>query len=405
MRVLVFEPKFVGHFLGFAAFTAKAFAQLGCEVTLVFPVDAEGSEQAKIKLADLPENVHVRYTIDVPKLYKRWINADFETEALSLVLDDVPTDHLVIPSGDFVLSGLLKRGGLRKRLKALGGVDLVLHHCHQVYPDMGIRQRCKCFLDRMAVSLAGRIRLLTVDPYAISSESVSHMALWGNPVQPLPHFRETTFDPLQQDEARVSLDLPATGKLLGSIGDLGRRKGTELLIRSFADSEPGENDYLVLFGILSGTAKQALEQQRQLVAAGRILSRDRFVSNDEFHQFFYAMDAIWTGFPHQIGIASTQLYAAEAGRPVISSDYGAVGWLTNEYGLGRTFPGNISSMTEAIRWFHRQEDWQPDPSGLEHLLKYHTTANFNDHMTRAVRQRMKTSATDSRVGAIEEGAL
>ncbi|MGI9455847.1 MAG: glycosyltransferase [Aeoliella sp.] len=405
MRVLLFEPKYVGHFIGFAAVTAQAFSQLGCEVSLVFPVDAADSDQARIKLAELPNNVDVRYTIDVPKLYKRWQNAEFETEALSLVLDEVPTDHLVIPSGDFVLSGLLKRGRLRRRLKALGGVDLVLHHCHQVYPEMGIRQRCKCFLDRMAVSLVRGIRLMTVDPYATSSDSVSHMAIWGNPVQPLAHFREEPCEVHNQQEARASLALPATGKLLGSIGDLGRRKGTELLIESFARSAPGPNDYLVLFGILSGTAKQELQRHAQLVEQGRIITRDQFVSDNEFHQFFSAMDAIWTGFPHQIGIASTQLYAAEAGRPVISSDYGAVGWLTKEYGLGRTFPGNTSAMTEAISWFYRQEDWQPDPKGIERLLSYHTTENFNDQMTRAVRQRMTKSATPSPVDGIKEGAL
>ena len=405
MRVLIFEPKYVGHFLGFAAVTAKAFSQLGCQVTLVFPRKAESTDQASIKLADLPDEVNICYTIDVPKLYMRWINAEFETEALSLVLDEISTDHLVLPSGDFVLSGLLKKGRLRRRLKALGGVDLVLHHCHQVYPDLGIRQRSKCFLDRIAVSLARGIRLMTVDPFATSSDSVSHMAIWGNPVQPLPHFRETILEPRGQDEARSSLGLPSDGKLLGSIGDLGRRKGTELLIKSFARSKPDPNNYLVLFGLLSETAKQELAEHQELVDRGQIISRDRFVSDDEFHQFFPAMDAIWTGFPHQIGIASTQLYAAEAARPVISSDYGAVGWLTNEYGLGRTFPGNVKSMASAIRWFQQQEDWRPNPDGLERLLDYHTTENFNEHMTRAVRQRMAMPMSDAPIGTVKEEAI
>lgn len=392
MRVLIFEPKYVGHFLGFAAVTAKAFAELGCQVTMLFPQDAQGTDQARIKLADLPKNVEVRFSIDVPKLYKRWINATFETKALALALDEETTDHLVLPSGDFILSGLLKNGKLRRRLRALGSVDLVLHNCQQVYPELGVKRRCMCFLDQLAVSLARGIRLHTVDVFATSPTAVSRMSLFGNPVHPLPHFLEITANPPNQLEARSALNLPATGKMLGSIGDLGRRKGTELLIESFARSEPQSNDYLVLFGLLSGTAKQELEKCRRLVDQGQIICRDRFVSDDVFHNFFYAMNAIWAGFPHQIGIASTQLFAALAARPVIASDYGAIGWLTNEYGLGRAFPGNVEAMTAAISWFQKTDEFRPDPKGLRKLLNYHTTENFNQHITRALRQKMSVPA-------------
>lgn len=395
MRVLLFEPKFVGHFLGFAAVTAKAFAELGCEVTMLVPSRARGTTQADIKLGNLPENVRVRYEIDVPKLYKKWENAEFETEALQIALDKYPADHLVLPSGDFILSGLMKHRALRRRLKAMGGTDLVMHSCQQVYPDLGIRQRTLCVLDRIAVSLCQGLRLLTVDPYATSDASVSHMALYGNPVLPLPHFREIPEYHPSKSEARAELDLPEHGRLLGSVGDLGRRKGTELLIESFAQSQPGPQDYLVLFGILSGTAKETLKQNQSLMDQGRIIVRDRFVSDSEFLNFFDAMDSVWCGCPHQVGIASTQLFAAEANRPIISTSYGAIGWLTEEYGLGRTYPGTVAAMSQAIAWFHKTEDWTPDPHGRSRLLSYHTTENFNKHITAGIRKRMPVEASDS----------
>lgn len=403
MRVLIFEPKFVGHFLGFAAVTANAFAQLGCQVTLVVPVNAEGSDPAKVKLANLPDNVEVRFTIDVPKLYKKWTNAKFESRALSIALDEVPTDQLVLPSGDFVLSGLLTNRGLRRRIQLLGGVDLVLHNCEQVYPEIGIKKRCWCILDRLAVSLARGIRLHTVDPFATSSASVSRMGLFGNPVHPLPHFRDAPTNPPSQAAARAELNLPETGKILGSIGDLGRRKGTELLINSFVGSKPKPNNYLAMFGLLSGTAKEILKKNQPLVDSGQIICHDRFVTDREFFNFFYAMDAVWTGFPHQIGIASTQIYAAVAGRPIISSNYGAVGWLTREYGLGRAFPGTLKEMTDAISWFHQTENWSPDREGLDRLLSYHTTENFNRHVTFGVRQKMQPSAGESEAVQVAEG--
>ena len=405
MRVLLFEPKFVGHFLGFAAVTAKAFAELGWHVTMLLPAKARGTDQAKIKLADLPKNVDVRFPIDVPKLYQKWTNAEFESDALSIALDEVPTDHLVIPSGDFILSGLLINGVLRRRVGRLGGVDLVLHNCQQVYPHLGVKQRCRCLWDRLAVSLARGIRLHTVDPFATSKESVSQMALIGNPVRPLPYFLGVPADHPSQEAARRKLDLPTTGRLLGSIGDLGRRKGTELLIESFVRSQPPPESHLVLYGLLSGPVKQVLASHRQLVEQGRIICRDRFVSESDFYHFFYAMDAIWAGFPYQVGIASTQLWAAVAGRPVISSNYGAVGWLTTEYGLGRAFPGTIEEMSAAISWFQQTDRWRPDPKGLEQLLSYHTTENFNYHITSSVRQRLSARSSDGTTVLEEKGAL
>ncbi len=396
MRVLLFEPKFVGHFLGFAATAAEAFAELGCDVTMLVPSRARGTVQAAIKLDNLPKNVDVRYEIDVPKLYKKWENAEFETEALTMALDRYPTDHLVMPSGDFILTGLMKHGSLRRRVKALGGVDLVMHSCQQVYPDLGIRQRTLCIFDRLAVSLARGIRLLTVDPYATSNASVSHMALYGNPVLPLPHFREIPADAPSQAEARAQLGLPPSGRLLGSVGDLGRRKGTELLIESFARSEPGPDDQLLLLGLLSKTAKDKLKEHQHLVDQGNVIFHDRFVTDSEFCSFFFAVDAVWCGFPHQVGIASTQLFAAEANKPIISSNYGAVGWLTEEYGLGRTFPGTIAAMSEAISWFHQTRDWAPDPEGLARLLNLHTTENFKRDLTAGIRQRVPGLRVDRR---------
>ena len=404
MRVLLFEPKFVGHFLGFAAVTARAFAELGCHVTMLLPSKAQGTDQAKIKLVDLPENVDVRFSIDVPKLYQKWTNAKFETDALGIALDDVPTDHLVLPSGDFLLSGLMLKRNLRQRLRRLGGVDLVLHNCQQVYPDLGVKQRCRCLWDRLAVSLARGIRLHTVDPFATSPMAVSQMALFGNPVHPLPHFVDVPADPPSQEAARAALHLPTQGKMLGSIGDLGRRKGTELLIESFVRSQPPSGSHLVLYGLLSGPAKQVLAEHQKMIDQGQIVCHDRFVNDSDFYQFFRAMDAIWAGFPRQVGIASTQLCAAVAGRPVISSNYGGVGWLTNEYGLGRAFPGTITQMSDAISWFQQTDRWRPDPQGLERLLSYHTTENFNYHITAKVRQRLSAPTKNGSLELAEEGA-
>jgi hypothetical protein len=387
MKVLVFEPKFVGHFLGFAAHACNAVRAVGCDVVLSVPQRAADSTQAAVKLGSLEPRVEVDFGFDVPVRYDKWVNARFETAALADQLERHRPDHVVVPSGDFVLPGLLRESRLRRRLGDLG-TDLVLHNPRQVYPGIGKRDRLAGLWDQLAVSMSRRLTLHTVDPFATSKHTAWPLGLWGNPVRPLPHFHDRWPQRPSRTDARRALGLPATGRMLGSIGDLGRRKGTELLIKSFVRADPGPDVALVLFGILSRTAKALLEDLAPWRNSGRIVVRDEFVPECDFRNFLFAVDAIWAGFPWQIGIASTLLHAADAQLPAIASDYGCVGWMTRQYGLGRTYPAEEQAMTDAIRWFEEHTDWRPDPQGTQRLLDYHNTENFERHLTARLRERL-----------------
>ena len=81
MRVLIYEPKYVGHFLGFATWAANAFARLGYDVVFAVPERAVDTQQAKVKLAQVLPSVDLQYVIDVPRQFDKWKNARFEANA------------------------------------------------------------------------------------------------------------------------------------------------------------------------------------------------------------------------------------------------------------------------------------------------------------------------------------
>lgn len=389
MRVLVYEPKFVGHFLGFAAAAARAFAELDCEVTLGLSAHAEKTEPARIKLKDLLPNVSVRFDCDVPKVYKKWTNARLEAQGLEAYLTAERFDWLVVPSGDFLVPGLLLNRGVRRRVSRLSGADLVLHNCRSAYPQIGLREWPGVWVDRLAVTRCSRHRLLTVDEYVVSGAAPGKIGIRGNPVSRLPHFFDRREPPVDQRRARKQLGLAADAAWIGSAGDLGRRKGTELLIEGFAHSCGESDTRLALFGLLSSSAKESLQRHPTLVGQGRIVTHDRYVADEEFADFFPAMDVVWTGYPRQVGMASTLLFAADAGRPVIAIDYGGVGWSVREYQLGVVCRPDSESVSSAIRSSLRDK---ASPAGAETFLERHTTREFNRVLTEGIRERLNESS-------------
>ena len=385
MRVLVYEPKFVGHFLGFAAASAKAFAETGCDVTLAVSTHAAGSSPAEIKLASLPDSVQVQFACDVPKVYRKWTNARLEAAGLEWALEKLAADWLVVPSADFLVTGLATRPGLLSRLKQLPGYDLVLHNCRPAYPQVGLREWPSVWFDRFAVSLCSTGNLHTVDEYAVSPDAAGKAAWWGRPIRFLPHFYDGGLRDVDPHAARRRLGLAENGVWVGSVGDLGRRKGTELLIDSFAQLDPSSGIRLALFGAMSATAKETLAGHKPLVDEGRIVVRDEFVPEEVFRDFFPAMDVVWTGYPRQVGMASTLLFAADARRPVVAIDYGGVAWTVREYGLGVVAPRDPSAIAGAIREACHVS--RPD-GGAERYLDRNNTLRFNEAITAAIRSRI-----------------
>lgn len=379
MRILIFEPKYVGHYLGFATWAANAFAERGHEVIFSVPVAAQGTPQAAVKLSTVDARVDLQYAIDVPQVYDCWKNARFESDALVRDVSRFRPELVVAPSGDFLVNGMLIHRPLRRALRKLAGADFIIHNLPQTYPTWGPRDSFWRWVDRLAVDFCRSVRLHAVDPYATLPSQRRWLSVMGTTVRPIPHPYERLAR-LGQRDARERLGLPQSTRMLGSIGDLTVRKGTDLLLRSFfALDDP--NLTLALYGILSPEMRAIVAERSAWVEQGRIILRDEFVPDQVFTEALFAVDGLWVGYPRQIGISSLLLFAADTARPVLSSEFGSVGWMTREYGMGRTFQPDLAGATDALRWFAQGPAFVPDPTGAQRLLDYHSLANFGRHLT------------------------
>ena len=95
------------------------------------------------------------------------------------------------------------------------------------------------------------------------------------------------------------------------------------------------------------------------------------------------------------------LYAAVARCPVIATNYGAIGWMAEKYGLGNTYPATVDAITAAVSQFQQVDGLRIDPDGIAHLLSYHTTENFEEYITCGIR---KLLAAPSHSGRLQESA-
>ncbi len=309
------------------------------------------------------------------------------------ILELFRPEYLVVPSGDFLLNGLLINRHLRRSLRRLQGADFILHNLAQAYPSWGPKDRLWRTLDRLAIDWAGRFRIHTVDPYATQPERHRRLSVLGTSVLPLPHPYEK-LTTRSASGARQRLGLPSDVRLLASLGDLTVRKGTDLLIRSFCELDSTELA-LVLYGVLSEEIRRMLADRGAWLRNGRIRVRDEFISEADFEDVLYAVDGLWVGYPRQIGMASLLLYAADVQRPVLASEFGCVGWMAREYGMGRTFCPSMDEACEALRWFSSATDFEPSVEGAQRLLAYHSLEGFEHRITSGLPTSMPAAAIHS----------
>ena len=385
LHVLVFEPKYIGHYLGFAAWTANAYSEAGHSVTLAVPIEGRNTTEAKHRIHGIIDPaVDVQFCVDLPLSHERWTNARPEANALANAVDQFRPDHVVVPSGDFILNGLLISPKARRAFRRIGGCDLIVHNFFQAYPRQGEKDTFWRMLDKLAVDFAPAMTIHTVDPFATSSDA-RDLGYLRDRVLPLPHPHQRSDNSISRQEARTELGLDSDRKIIAAIGDLGTRKGTNLFIDSFAAAKTSPDTCIYIAGRTSKQTKASLEKASDLVRDGRIFVRDEFLSDRDFALSYRAADAYWAGYPRHIGMASSLLFSADRETPAIGSDFGCVRWMIEEFGLGRTFAPTVPAMANALEWFDASDALELDPAGRERLLAYHTMERFGEAITAAVR--------------------
>jgi glycosyltransferase involved in cell wall biosynthesis len=149
------------------------------------------------------------------------------------------------------------------------------------------------------------------------------------------------WEPVAKDVALRALlpdlddNLPSSTPILTCPGLVDERKGIDRLLDSFAEGRVCESARLVLAGAHSDGIRSLLKGKfASLVQAKRIVSLDRFLSDDEFRNLFWLSDLICLPYPNHIGVSSIYLRAASIGKPILTSQSGWFAWAVPHYGIG-----------------------------------------------------------------------
>lgn len=129
--------------------------------------------------------------------------------------------------------------------------------------------------------------------------------------------------------------LPAERKTLLLFGHLDSRKGIRCLQKALAllPEETRQKLTLWLVGPLEEDQRRYVEKMENLPGLA-VRRHHNFVPDEQVQPYFQAADGVLALYQRHVGGSAVLVRAAAAGRPALASDYGLVGQLVRENGLG-----------------------------------------------------------------------
>jgi glycosyltransferase involved in cell wall biosynthesis len=373
MRILVIEHSHLGHRFVHLRMLLPALCELSDSVTLAIPKDALDTDEYCSQLARFEGQIEIDAWLPSHKHFSSWRKPAEVRESIRRS----GADYVYVPHADGYaqIIGLCRCLCLPTIPKGVELEALVMRGAF-VYPQKDIIASLKAALSMWLVLRGPWSRLHLLDPLvydAVKSKEgcIAHkVSLIPDPVPNSPD--------ITRAEACRLLDIPQDGRYIVAAGALDERKGTDLLVHAFSRAELTESDRLLLVGRLAPNVRDLVERVYQpLVANGRIIMMDRFVSDKDFELAILAADVVCTPYRSHIGSASIAIRAAEARRFVLASAYGWLGNIVPGFGLGYVcetespdiFSKAIVSAFEAAA----EHLWS---ESAKRFVAFHTAENF-----------------------------
>lgn len=395
MHVVIFEPCPRGHRFTYVKRIVTALEPLPVKITLATSPGASACETFPEQLAPLASRFEMieRYPEADPtgKYSYGWKTAALLARAAS----DLKPDHIIAPSGDGVLEMLgLQRLALLAPALARTELEAMLMTASWVYQK---RNTVRRWARRRAwAALIGATWLRTlhiIDPVllpsfrALTPGIASRTVLSPDPVDAIPDVAKV--------EARKRLGIEESGRLISCVGRLDERKGVDILIRAFLAASLSNDDRLLLVGTHMPEIKAILEgEAAPLVRAGRIISRDGYVTDEQLVLSIAAADLVGVTYRRHLGSASIVIRAAAQGRPILSSDLGWPGQTCRRFALGTACPvRDPEAVTRALREaLESSAGFTPHPAARR-FVQFHSVENAQAFWAQRLRQRLGIPAS------------
>lgn len=196
-----------------------------------------------------------------------------------------------------------------------------------------------------------------LDPFAVTALSTqsqnAKVVHLPDPVQPYPSIS------LDLEMLRTQLRVETDRRVFLLFGGLDERKGIYQLLEAIQLLSPELCEHLCLL-LVGGTDPNQQVTIRQKIAVIcqtqplQVIEHYEFIPEADVPSYFQLADAILAPYQRHVGMSGILLLAAAAGKPVLSSDYGLMGELAQQYQLGlvvdSTKPTEIAKALATLLW-------------------------------------------------------
>lgn len=398
MRVLIFEPQFLGHNLVHVARLVRAIDDLGCQPVLATTPMAIKSEEFRLHMTDVLSRVELRplsgfrTDADSRRIRSNGIRgAAALYRGLKSAIKQAQPDHVYVPLGNQMARLAALPFGLASALKKCGAeAETLLVGGRYLYPKNGLlhKLRQKALLSLIASGPWQSVFHLDDAAYEQFQLHGGRMAQIGKLLpEPIGEF-----DRLSQSAARQRFDLPPEGRAIGVVGLIERRKGLDLLLNAIRieASQLKPSDQLFLIGPHHPEVHQMLAgPYADLVTAGRVQSVDRRLSESDMTAAIAATDVMATVYPNHPYASGVLSATAAVGRPLLGSSTGWIGRTIEKFELGHTCDPNDQGDVAAklVTALDASGNYQPS-SASERLVEFLGDQNYAALWTARLRERL-----------------
>lgn len=401
MRVLIYEPQFLGHNLLHAARLLRGLAELPCEPILATSSQAADSEEYRLHLGPLVD----RFTLHPLDGFKtdpsgRRIltnglrGALVTYDRLRQAIQQTAADHVLIPYANSLARIGNLPGGLKRTIKKNNAeVEILLHQGRYLYPKASLASRLRSWASLKLIAAGPWDRVYHLDDAAYETirqadrRLAKTAGLLPDPIGKLPM--------MSQAAARRELGIPEQGRYVAVIGLVERRKGIDKLLAGLRKPELGSTDRLLLAGPIHPDVHTLIsEQYADLLSAGRVVMVDRRLTEPEMGIAATAADVVATVYPYHPYTSGVLVVAAAVGRPLLGANTGWIGRSIKRFDLGWTCsPTDQEAIADAVvQSLNAISDYHQPPTAGR-FLEFLSDANYNALWTARIRKRLGMQAS------------
>ena len=180
--------------------------------------------------------------------------------------------------------------------------------------------------------------LFCLDPHVIPHVSAKHAQLVPLP-DGVPQHRMASGRTALRTALRTAWGVKPRRRIALFFGSLAARKGIYQTLAALPQLSPAHQHQLALIIIGQAVPRERAPMQSRIAAsrsttAVQIIHEPRFVREEEIPRLFQSADLILAPYQRHVGSSGVLIRAAQAGVPVLGSDYGLVGTHIVRHQLG-----------------------------------------------------------------------